>query len=137
MPITITETAVEESTFALELALSDEDGAPLTPKSLTWTLTDLAGNVINERADVEITTPASTVTIVLSGTDLALPERAAPIRVVTLEGTYDSDLGNDLLLKEEVQFAIRNLVRAPSVSRVLSAQMSAASVTPDIVALSN
>jgi len=137
MPITITDTANEKSTFALELAITDENGDPLTPNTLTWTLTDLAGNVINERAGIEIATPASTVTVVLSGDDLALPERAAPLRVVTLEGTYDSDLGNDLLLKEEVQFAIRNLVRAPSVSRVLSAQMSAASVTPDIVALSN
>ncbi|HEY4690298.1 MAG TPA: hypothetical protein VIK33_13365 [Anaerolineae bacterium] len=137
MPITITDTANEKSTFALELAITDENGDPLTPNTLTWTLTDLAGNVINERAGIEIATPASTVTVVLSGDDLALPERAAPLRVVTLEGTYDSDLGNDLPLKEEVQFPIRNLVKVPSVSRVLAAQMSAASVTPDTVTLSN
>ena len=133
MPITITDTANEKSTFALELAITDENGDPLTPNTLTWTLTDLAGNVINERAGIEIATPASTVTVVLSGDDLALPERAAPLRVVTLEGTYDSDLP----LKEEVQFPIRNLVKVPSVSRVLAAQMSAASVTPDTVTLSN
>ena len=137
MPITITDTANEKSTFALELAITDENGDPLTPNTLTWTLTNLAGNVINERAGIEIATPASTVTVVLSGDDLALPERAAPLRVVTLEGTYDSDLGNDLPLKEEVQFPIRNLVKVPSVSRVLAAQMSAASVTPDTVTLSN
>jgi len=137
MPITITDTANEKSTFALELAITDENGDPLTPNTLTWTLTNLAGNVINERAGIEFATPASTVTVVLTGDDLALPERADPLRVVTLEGTYDSDLGNDLPLKEEVQFTIRNLVKAPSVSRSLAAQMSAVSVTPDTVALSN
>src|SRR3990170_3078876 len=63
MPITITDTANEKSTFALEMAITDENGDPLTPNTLTWTLTDLAGNVINERAGVEITTPASTVTV--------------------------------------------------------------------------
>ena len=137
MPITITDTANEKSTFALELAITDENGDPLTPNTLTWTLTNLAGNVINERAGIEFATPASTVTVVLTGDDLALPERADPLRVVTLEGTYDSDLGNDLPLKEEVQFTIRILVKAPSVSRSLAAQMSAVSVTPDTVALSN
>jgi len=137
MPITITDTANEKSTFALELAITDENGDPLTPNTLTWTLTNLAGNVINERAGIEFATPASTVTVVLTGDDLALPERADPLRVVTLEGTYDSDLGNDLPLKEEVQFTIRNLAKAPSVSRSLAAQMSAVSVTPDTVALSN
>src|SRR3990172_4773823 len=136
MPITITDTANEKSTFALEMAITDENGDPLTPNTLTWTLTDLAGNVINERAGVEITTPASTVTVVLSGDDLALPERAAPIRVVTLEGTYDGDLRSDLPLKEEVVFTIRNLVKPPSVSRSLAVQMSAVSVTPDTVILS-
>jgi hypothetical protein len=136
MPITLTDTAAEESTFAIELAITDENGDPLIPQTLAWTLTDLAGSVINERAGVEITTPASTVTIVLSGDDLVLPRQSDPIRVVTIEGTYDGTLGNGLPMKEEVQFAIRNLVKPPSVSRSLAAQLSAASVTPNTVTLS-
>jgi hypothetical protein len=111
VPVTLDEEANEESTYVLSVSFADENGDPVTPNAgLTWSLTDLTGNVINAREDVALT-PATSVTIVLSDADLALPDRSDPLRVVTLEGTYNSSLGNNLPLKDEARFKIRNLVK--------------------------
>lgn len=114
MAVNITVKATAGSTYVITGAFTDEDGAAVAPKTLKWTLTDLDSNVINNREEVEITTPASTETVVLSGADLAL--QAAEIgqnhvhRWFCFEGTYDSDLGSDLPLVEEAQFEITAVV---------------------------
>lgn len=108
MPAVLTTAAVEESTFAVTATFTDEDGAPLTPTALTWTLTDLHGTVINGRLEQAIT-PASSVTVVLSGLDLALPDPSDNRRVMLFEGTYNSSLGSNLSLKDQVEFPIVDL----------------------------
>ncbi len=110
MPATLTTHAVEKSTYVITVALTDEDGAALTPDSLTWTLTDDQGNVINSRTAVSIAVPAASNDIVLSGADLAVDVAKGTKRKLTLEGVYDSDYGNDLPLKEEVEFEIDDLI---------------------------
>ncbi|HDM76324.1 MAG TPA: hypothetical protein ENG51_07620 [Deltaproteobacteria bacterium] len=109
MPTTLTTHAVEKSTFVITVAFQDEQGNSVTPNELTWTLTDMNGNVINNRDQVSIT-PASSVDIVLSGDDLALEGDAPELRVLTVEGTYSSDLGSDLPIKDSVRFIVDNLV---------------------------
>ena len=109
MPTTLTTHAVEKSTFVITVAFQDEQGNSVTPNELTWTLTDMNGNVINNRDQVSIT-PDSSVDIVLSGDDLALEGDAPELRVLTVEGTYSSDLGNDLPIKDSVRFIVDNLV---------------------------
>ncbi len=101
--------AVEKSTVAVTAAFTDEAGADVTPNALTWTLSTDDGTVINERDSVVIT-PDSTVTIVLSGDDLEVFADDSGIRVLTVEGTYDSSLGSDLPLKDELHFAVDDLV---------------------------
>lgn len=109
MPTTLTTHAVEESTFIITASFTDEDGNAVTPSTLKWTLTDDAGNVINSREDVSIA-PASSVDIVLSGDDLALSGYGPAFRILTIEGTYSSDAGSDLPLKDSVKFVVDNLV---------------------------
>ena len=109
MPTTLTTHAVERSTFVVTASFTDENGEPVTPTTLQWTLTDLEGNVINNRSQVSIT-PSSTVDIVLSGDDLALQGDSPEMRVLTIEGTYNSTLGTGLPLKESVKFIVDNLV---------------------------
>lgn len=110
MPITLTTHANEESTFVVTVAFTDTTGAAVTPNNgLNWTLTDTRGNVVNSRSAVSIT-PGASVTIVLSGDDLALPSALyGRDRVLTVQGTYDSDLGNALPLKEQIVFTIDDL----------------------------
>lgn len=102
--------AVEGSTYAVTVAFTDEDGVAATPNAgLAWTLTDASGTVINSRSAVAVS-PAASLTIVLSGADLAVPAGAGVVRrLLALSGTYNSDLGSNLPLKEEVEFQVREL----------------------------
>ena len=99
--------AVERSTYVVRCDLTDEDGAAVVPTSLTWTLTDRAGGVVNSRQDVPVSAPAARVEIVLSGDDLA--PRSDPWRVLTVEAVYTSSLGQDLPLKAACSFALEEL----------------------------
>jgi hypothetical protein len=108
--ITLTPNAVERSTYPISISFTDENGDPMTPNiGLNWTLTDAEGSVINSRNAVTIT-PDETVQIVLSGADLAIPDRGGRRRILTIEGTYDSSLGSGLPIKGQAKFEIEQLV---------------------------
>lgn len=63
-----------------------------------------------KKSAVNINTPGTTVYIVLTDADLALPDTAKPKRYVLVEAVYDSVLyGNDLHLRDEGEFSIANL----------------------------
>jgi hypothetical protein len=105
--------AMEKSTLVVSLSFTDEAGVSVVPTALTWTLTDAAGAVINTREDVVVSTPATTVKIVLSGNDLAIQAGETAHRVerrLTVEATYTSDLGSDLPMTWAGAFMIENLV---------------------------
>jgi len=103
--------ATEESTYVVSAAFTDEDGDDLIPTSITWTLTDIDGTVINEREDVEVGTPAATVYIVLTGDDLEVTTGSAnPVRIVTVSAVYNSTYGSGLYLKAAATFEVENLI---------------------------
>ena len=102
----LTTYAKEKGTYVVSAAFTDEDGNAETPKTLTWTLTDENGTVINSRLDVSVSSPTSSEDIVLSGDDLSLDVGIGIYRVVLFEWTYDSDLGNDLVGKDRCKFPI-------------------------------
>ena len=106
------EYAVEKSTYIVTLTFKDEDNDPVTPASGTWTLTDEDGDVINSREDVAISGLSTSNDVVLSGDDLAVSPGFAGVsekRIFTFEGTYDSDLGAGLPLKDQLVFPVYNL----------------------------
>lgn len=110
MSISILSTVAKEgSTYIITCAFTDEDGDPMTPVSMTWTLTDSAGTVINSRQDVAITPLSTSVNVVLYGDDLALSGSAQAVRVFTLEGTYNSTLGLGLPFKDAIKFNLDDL----------------------------
>jgi hypothetical protein len=100
--------AVEESTYVVAVAFLDEVGDEVIPETIVWSLTDLDGNVINSRSDVEVSPTAASINIVLSGDDLAISSTLD--RVVTVEATYNSAYGVDLPLRAAAKFSIENLV---------------------------
>lgn len=106
MTIIITQKVPEESSAGFEVSFLDESGAAITPAAVSWTLTDRAGTVINSRSAVSVT-PASVVTIVLSGDDLAL--NRDPVRLLLVEATYNSSLGAGLPFREDIRFQISPL----------------------------
>lgn len=106
------EYAVEKSTYIVTLTFIDEDDDPVTPASGTWTLTDEDGTVINSREDEVISSLDTSVDVVLSGDDLAVSSGFtgnAESRIFTFEGTYNSDLGAGLPLRDQLKFPVYNL----------------------------
>ena len=103
---TITTEVVEEGSIAFTCAFTDEEGTATVPDSITWTLTDASGNVMNSRAAVSVS-PAASVTIVLSGDDLSIGTYGRQRRLL-VEWIYTSSLGT-LPQKEEISFNITNL----------------------------
>jgi len=109
MPITLGLNAIEESTYIITITFRDEDGNAVVPNELTWSLTNESGVAINSRTDVAIATPAASVDVVLSGDDLTQTP-AGTFLVFTIEGTYDSDAGANLPLKDQAKFHVDNLI---------------------------
>ena len=102
----------EKGTVFFVCSFTDEDGNDEIPKTAVWSLTDSAGNVINSRDQVAISSLAAEVTVVASGDDLQVlsGETARYLdRRFVLEWTYDSDHGNDLPGKDEGSFTLENL----------------------------
>ena len=104
--------AVEESSAVISVAITDENDVAAIPVTLSWTLTDVNGAVINSRENVSVAVPAATNYIALSGDDLAITENThSVVRVFTVEGTFTSALtGGTLPFKDSVRFEIKNLV---------------------------
>lgn len=117
MPTELTDRAPERGSFGVEFTFLDQDGSALTPKAgLNWTLTDVEGTVVNGRENVAITA-ASTVTVVLSGLDLAVGDGLFGFwRKLLIQGTYDSTLGTNLPLTDEVWFEIQNFTKPDGIT---------------------
>jgi hypothetical protein len=111
MPTTLETHATEESTYVVTAVFTDEDGDAVTPNpGLKWTLTDDRGTVVNSRQDVAVAS-ASTIYVVLSGDDLQiLSDTDIGVRIVTVEGTYDSSYGTNLSIKDSCKFTVDNLL---------------------------
>ena len=104
--------AVEESTVKITIAFTDENGDAAEPSSITWTLTDDDGTVINSRQDVVIDSPASSINVALTSDDLAFQTGETgdyEWRKFLVEWVYSSDLGGGLSGKDELRFAVYNL----------------------------
>ena len=110
-PTLLTKQAVERSTYAITAAFKDDATPPtaVVPNSATWSLTTAEGGIVNSRSEVVIS-PAASVTIVLSGADLAiLRGNDIEIRHFIVEFVYDSSLGTDLPGKDSAIFELVNL----------------------------
>jgi hypothetical protein len=109
--IKLNKNAIEESAYGITVSFFDSNGAAATPKTLTWSLTDSAGTVINNRKDIAEIEPDSIVTIILKGDDMKMvdPTRSRESRRLLISGTYDDAiLGADCPLREEISFIVIN-----------------------------
>jgi hypothetical protein len=105
--IVLTEVANEKSSYWVIVNFLDEDNGAMAPDVCTWTLTDMEGNVINVREDVAIVTPELSETLEFSGNDLAVDGNDIVNRLITLEGTYTSDVhGADKPFIIQIQFPV-------------------------------
>lgn len=103
--------AKDKSTIGVTATFTDADGSSVVPVSITWTLTDKEGTIINNRDQVVVATPAASIDIVLSGDDLDIGNTLGAGYVVLLvESVINSVLGNGLPYKDQVNVLIDDLV---------------------------
>lgn len=103
------EKPAELGTIAFDLVPTDEADNVLTFGQLiapTWKLTNRAGTVINSRTSVAMTS----LSVVLTGNDLAVSTTDDLWRCITFQWQYDSSRGNGLYFKGQVQFQIADLI---------------------------
>jgi hypothetical protein len=105
---------VEKSTALFELTFTDEEGVQIQDADITslkWHLSDTDGNIINDLQNEVIGSPTNPQKILLRGDDLQIlsTESGNVLRVLTIEGTYNSSNGSNLELNDECRFWVDNL----------------------------
>jgi hypothetical protein len=119
MPARITTPqAIERSFYVISVTFQNEDGDEMTPKTMAWTLTDIYGTQMNAGTGtgerdypVSMGSMATVMEFELQGNDLIIPEsepidNGVVMRVLTLEGTYDSNRGSDLPFRDRIVFPL-------------------------------
>jgi len=114
MKTILNENATENSVYGIEIDFQDMTGTPVSPNSLTWTLTDETGHVVNNRYQ-ESAPLNSSIIVILNNNDLAVYPTTGLKRFLLVEVEYDSTYGTGLTLKAECEFRIEPLVSFPTV----------------------
>jgi len=111
MPTNLPVSALERSTLSVSAQFYDERGSAVIPDTLTYTLTDMYGNVVNNRITANLT-PATAVVVGLTNNDLQISGYSGVTRQLLFEGTYTSvTLGANQSLRDWVNFGIINAVK--------------------------
>lgn len=97
----------EGGTLILPLVFFDETDTEGVPDTLTWTLKNFSGEVVDELEDQTLV-PSEEITLVLTGAQLSVGSYGTD-RELQIKGTYESTLGS-LHLDQAVRFYIRPLV---------------------------
>ena len=90
--------AKEEASIFVTAVFKDKDGDVITPTSITWTLKDEEGNIINSREDEVVTPPASSVTILLKGDDLPCVGSLERL-IIYFNAEYTDDVTSNVPIK--------------------------------------
>ena len=104
----LTTTIGSRTAYRVTAVFKDSTATLVVPDSITWSLTNYDGTVINSRSAVAVAVPASSINIVVSGDDTDFVDGQG--RVLTVKAIYDSATdGNNLPLNEECKFEIEGL----------------------------
>jgi hypothetical protein len=110
--------AMESGFYPVTVTFKDESSNAIAPDadSISWTLTDNGGSVINSRLNATEAS-ATAITIELQDNDLAIQgDEMSPIvrRRLCIKWTYASTYGAAKPGRAELIFQLRNLTRIPS-----------------------
>ena len=98
----------DKSLRTIVVAFTDDDDIAVTPTTITWTLTDISGSIINSRENVNVATPAAEIDVVLEGADVDYDDGEE--RVLTLKVVGNVNAGNSKTWYDEVRFQIEDLL---------------------------
>mgnify|MGYP001460010188 CR=1 FL=1 len=99
--------AVDRTLKKINAEFFDEDGNSTVPITLTWSLLDGLGNIVNSRSAVVIT-PSASVDVCLGGDDIIYTDNIAlNKRRILFEGTYNSTCGVKEIRKSEYFIVVK------------------------------
>ena len=107
MSVALSMKVPDKSTCVVSASFFDSAGNPATPTSLTWTMTNGAGSVVNGRSAVLVAAPSTSVDIVLGADDT--DHEDGERRIIVFDAIYNSTEGNDLPLRGAASFRIEDL----------------------------
>ncbi len=105
----LTTVADEGGTYIVRATYYDEDDNAVTPDSVTWTLTDGNGKIVNSREDVSIASPSTYNDIVLGANDLRCSGNRDETRVMVVKYVYDSATVTNGTGVAQVSFPVHNM----------------------------
>jgi len=102
--------ATEGSTYIIQMDFYDQDGNLVSPATMFWTLRDENESIVNEREEIEISSPSSTEYVVLGREDTLLSGKSDGKRYIICEGTYDSPTyGSGIPLTKSATFDVEHI----------------------------
>lgn len=94
--------ARERTSYVVRAFFTDEEGRPIKPDSLNWSLVDSNGGTVNRRERIEIPKPSCAENIVLAADDLTLGRgRSREMRAIVFRGKFWPPLAGKLLSFEQ------------------------------------
>lgn len=112
MNITVISTPfIEKGTAIFNVSFFDENSAAVAPNSIYYSLTDVAGSIVNSLQDVGLSNPAASAYIILSSNDLQISsgyQLDSEARRLMINANYNSSLGNNLSLRHMIKFDVTN-----------------------------
>jgi len=106
---TLSTVADEGSTYIIRATYYDEDDNAVTPTTVTWSLVDGDGHIVNSREDVSVGSPSTYNDIVLGADDLRCKGTRDASRTMVVKFVYDSAVVTDAPGVQEVSFMVRNI----------------------------
>jgi hypothetical protein len=106
---TLTTVADEGSTYIVRATYYDEDDTAVTPDSVTWSLVDGDGHIVNSREDVSIAVPSTYNDIVLGAADLRCKGTRDASRTMIVKYVYDSATVTNAPGIAQVSFQVHNM----------------------------
>ena len=96
-PVThITTEVMDGKAKIFTVTCADEDGNDVAPDTMTWSLFNSDDDVVDSRESVTVTSPATSNTILVSGTANSLLTDPDRYRLFVVEWTYTSDAGSGI-----------------------------------------
>ena len=112
--------AKEGGSKVIVISLVNSSNVTIIPQSMNWTFSDLNGNIINERNNIDYEVDSgfgsggslsASMGIILNGQDFLLNNKVGgKLCLLTVEGTYDSSYGTGLPFKDQCSFVVDNLI---------------------------
>lgn len=107
MPIALTDTVPDGTAAVATVTFEDENGDAVIPDSITWSLYDPAGAIVNTREDIAVAVPAASVDILIEGANNLYS--GGYKRVFVIKAVVDLAAGNDQDSNESATYQILDI----------------------------